>query len=107
MLPSEEEIADIISDRCDYNYGPDTVEDAAYTIFEKMQEGVAWKGKAYVDAFGRIRFLTPESKTSYVNGKEVITDEMFYPGLAGGEGSVVGLAGKAVYVIVEEVEGAE
>lgn len=77
-------------------------EEAAHAIHERLQEGVVWEGEAHVDAFGRIRFGI-EGGESYVDEDSLITEEMFYPDLAGGKGGILDLAGKRVQVTVRRI----
>lgn len=71
---------------------------------KRLQEDVVWEGKAYVDGFGRIRFLPETEGSYYVSDDAAITEEMFYPGLAEGKGSVLNLAGQHVQVTVRKAK---
>jgi hypothetical protein len=74
---------------------------------EMNQKRVAWEGEAYIDGVGRVRFLDPKSRELPSVGKTdnaELSGEMFYPGLAAGEGSVYGLGGQRVTVMIIEKE---
>jgi len=77
----------------------------AHAIFERMNEEVVWEAEAYVDGFGRVRFTTEDSNLSYMNDDGLILEEMFYPSLAGGKGSISGLTSQRVQVTVRRKPG--
>lgn len=67
---------------------------------------MVWEGEAYVDAFGRVRFLDPQSRELSIQltyDKE-LTGEMFFPDLAAGKGTILGLAGHRLTVTMWETD---
>lgn len=75
------------------------------------KDTIAWEGEAYIDGFGRVRFLDPKTGELPQGGRlleeEEVPGEMFYPGLAAGKGSIYGLQGHQVRVVIMEKEAGD
>lgn len=91
-------------DSPDLHMNPMTVKVIADAIAKLFERKAIWEGEAYVDGFGRIRFLdsySGELPIATVDDEE-LEGEMFYPSLAAGKGTVSPWAGKRVRVRVIE-----
>jgi hypothetical protein len=64
-----------------------------------------WEGEAYVDSVGRVRFLDPTTGElpSRPDGEQ-LRGEMFNPSLVAGKGSLYGLQGRRVRVMISALE---